>query len=187
MTGAMHGFSIRRALRSIADVVVPPVCLACHSRLGSQDSLCGACWRGISFIRPPLCDRLGIPLPFGDPAAGPLISAAAAADPPPWARARAVAVYESRGVMARLIHGLKYADRHEGRRMLARWLADAGRELLADADGIVPVPITRWRLVRRQFNQSALLARELACLAPDGIGQGARNPAASDAVGHGTP
>mgnify|MGYP001252709856 CR=1 FL=1 len=66
--------------------------------------------------------------------------------------------------MARLIHGLKYADRHEGRRMLARWLADAGRELLADADGIVPVPITRWRLVRRQFNQSALLARELACL-----------------------
>jgi ComF family protein len=151
-------------LRHLADVMVPPVCLACHARLDRQDALCGACWRNIAFIRPPLCDRLGIPLPFGNAAEGPLISAAAAADPPAWGRARAVAVYESRGVMARLIHSMKYADRHDARRMFARWLADAGGELLADADRIVPVPLTRWRLVRRQFNQSALLARELAAL-----------------------
>jgi ComF family protein len=151
-------------MRKLADVVVPPVCLACHARLDRQDALCGECWRNISFIRPPLCDRLGVPLPFGSSVDGPLISAAAAADPPTWGRARAVAVYESRGVMARLIHSMKYADRHDARRMFAHWLADAGRDLLADADRIVPVPLTRWRLVRRQFNQSALLARELASL-----------------------
>ena len=64
--------------------------------------------------------------------------------------------------MAGLIHGMKYADRLDARRMFGRWLAEAGRELFADADLIVPVPLTRWRLVQRQFNQSAMLARELA-------------------------
>lgn len=67
-------------------------------------------------------------------------------------------------MLARLIHSMKYADRHDGRRMFAHWLADAGRDVLMDADRIVPVPLARWRLVRRQFNQSSLLARELAKL-----------------------
>ena len=164
MSGSMHGFSVASALQRLADIVVPPVCLACHARVDRQDALCGACWRDVAFIRPPLCDRLGIPLPFGTTVDGPLVSAAAAADPPVWGRARAVAVYESGGVMAGLIHAMKYADRHDARRMFARWLAVAGREVLDGADLIVPVPLTRWRLIRRQFNQSALLARELATL-----------------------
>ena len=164
MAGVAHRLSVQ-ALLGLASIVVPPVCLSCHARLDRQDTLCGACWHRIAFIRAPLCDRLGIPLPFGSASAGPLISAAAAADPPPWRRARAVAVYESQGVMAGLIHGMKYADRHDARRMLGRWLADAGRDLLIDADVIVPVPLTRRRLIQRQFNQSALLARELSRLA----------------------
>lgn len=93
-----------------------------------------------------------------------LVSAAAAADPPVWNRARAAAVYESGGIAARLIHDMKYADRHDARRMFGRWLAEAGRELLSDAELIVPVPLSRWRLIQRQFNQAALLARELSAL-----------------------
>jgi ComF family protein len=149
--------------RFAADLLVPPVCLACQVRLDSRDALCGACWMSISFIRRPLCDRLGIPLPFGT-GDGPLVSAAASADPPFWGRARAVAIYETGGVMSRLIHAMKYADRHDARRLFARLLADAGHELLPDCDVIVPVPLTYRRLVRRQFNQSALLARELSLL-----------------------
>jgi predicted amidophosphoribosyltransferase len=153
----------RRLLRRLADVVVPPVCLACHARLDEPGALCGACWRQVSFIGPPLCDRLGLPLPYG-PAGEVVVSAAAVADPPVWARARAAAVYESGGVVAELIHGMKYADRHDARHMLGRWLVEAGRELLAEADVIVPVPLTWRRQVRRQFNQSALLAREVSRL-----------------------
>ncbi len=163
MTGAVARAAFSRVVARLADAIVPPVCLACHARLDRQDNLCGKCWRGIAFIRAPLCDRLGVPLPFG-PAEGGLVSAAAAADPPAWGRARAVAVYESGSVIAGLIHAMKYADRHDGRRMLARWLVEAGRELLADADRIVPVPLTRRRLIQRQFNQSALLAREISKL-----------------------
>ncbi len=155
---------VRRLVRGVVDVMVPPLCLACHVRLDEPDSLCGACWRRVSFIRPPLCDRLGLPLPYGLPG-DVLMSAAAAADPPVWTRARAAAVYESGGVVAGLVHAMKYADRHDARRMLGRWLVEAGRDLLQEADIIVPVPLTRRRQIRRQFNQSALLSREVSRIA----------------------
>jgi ComF family protein len=64
--------------------------------------------------------------------------------------------------MRRLVHGLKYADRHDGVRLLGRWLASAGAELLPHADVLVPVPLHPWRLWQRRFNQSALLAQALA-------------------------
>ncbi len=145
----------------LADTIVPPVCIACHASVLGHDSLCPSCWSSIAFIRPPLCDRLGLPLPFGGgPRVGTLISAAASADPPVYDRARSVAVFDD--VVRRLVHGLKYADRHESRRLLGRWLAEAGRELFPGTDFIVPVPLTRWRLIRRQFNQSALLAHEVS-------------------------
>ncbi len=148
--------------RRIADLVVPPSCLACHARIWGYDTLCATCWRRVTFIRHPLCDRLGLPLPFGTAADGPLISAAAAASPPRYDRARAAVVYNAESVARDLIHGLKYADRHEARRLLGRWLVAAGEEFFADADVLVPVPMTRWRLLRRQFNQSAMLAQEVS-------------------------
>ena len=155
--------ALRRAVRVVGDAVVPPLCLSCQIPLEAHDTICAGCWRRISFIRPPLCDRLGLPMPFGGTGA-PLISAAAAARPPAYNRARAVAVFERDGVLRDLIHGMKYADRHDARRLFGRWLVEAGREILADAHLIVPVPLTRWRLMRRQFNQAALLAHEVARL-----------------------
>jgi ComF family protein len=152
------GGHVRALISALGNALAPALCLACHRRTAAHDALCAGCWHEVSFITPPLCHRLGLPLPFGGD--GPQISAAAAADPPPYDRARAAAVFG--GVVRELVHGFKYADRHEGRRLLARWMAGAGQELLADADLIVPVPMTRWRLMRRQFNQAALLAREVS-------------------------
>lgn len=146
--------------RSAADTIVPPLCLNCRVPLGGHDAICSACWRDIRFIVAPLCDRLGIPLPFDT--GGRLISAAAAADPPDWDRARAVAQFGP--VIRDLIHGFKYNDRHDARRLFGRWLAGAGNELLREADVIVPVPLHRWRLVTRKFNQAQLLASEVSAL-----------------------
>lgn len=166
--------AIGHMLQALADAIIPAVCLACSRPVLGHDSLCAACWRGIAFIRQPLCDRLGIPMPFGgapNAAGARLISAAAAANPPDYNRARAVAVFNSDSddtpgspgsVLRNLIHGLKYADRMEARGLLGRWLAEAGQDLFAGTDLIIPVPLTRWRLMRRQFNQAALLANEVA-------------------------
>lgn len=89
-----------------------------------------------------------------------MVSAAASADPPAYFRARAVASYSGR--MRDLIHAFKFSDRHDCRRLFGRWLAEAGKDLIADADLVVPVPLNRWRLLSRRYNQSAILAKELA-------------------------
>nr|PZN87791.1 MAG: ComF family protein [Pseudomonadota bacterium] len=148
---------LAQAAQGIADIIVPPTCLNCRKMLAVHDALCGPCWRSVKFIRPPVCDRLGIPLPFD--IGGPAISAQAEANPPEYDRARAAAHYD--GVLRDLIHRLKYGDSHIARRLLGRWLAQAGAELLRDADLIVPVPLDRWRLLKRRFNQAAILAHEL--------------------------
>ncbi len=142
----------------LLDVFLPPVCLGCEARLDAHDALCPACWRGIDFIRPPLCDRLGIPMPYDT--GGPMLSAAAVAAPPDYDRARAVARYD--GLMRDLIHDFKFRDTHDARALFGRWLIEAGAALIAECDVIVPVPLARWRLLSRRFNQSQILAREVA-------------------------
>lgn len=144
--------------RALADCIVPPVCVACREPMTEHDVLCPSCWHDIDFIRPPLCDRLGLPLPF-DPG-GPAVSAAAEANPPDYGRARAVARYDR--TMKRLIGDFKFHDRQDHVNLFARWLEVAGAELLAEAGLLVPVPLYRWRLIARRFNQSALLARALS-------------------------
>lgn len=150
--------ALRAGLRSVADLLLPPLCLVCRAPISSHGLVCANCFAGIDFITPPLCARLGIPLPYdmGEPS----LSAAAMASPPAYDRARAVACYSE--TMRDLIQGFKYGDRHEGLRLFSRWLAHAGKDLLRDADVIVPVPLYRSRLWARRFNQSALLAQGLA-------------------------
>jgi ComF family protein len=114
----------------------------------------------IDFIAPPICARLGVPLPY-DAGQGAL-SAAAIATPPVYDRARAAARYSK--TMRELIQSFKYRDRQEGLALFARWLKQAGAELLADADLIVPVPLYSARLWWRRFNQSAMLAQGLGRL-----------------------
>lgn len=145
-------------LRYTADLILPPVCLYCHAPLISHGVLCAACWQGIDMIRPPVCDRLGHPLPYATSEI--TISAAALRRPPLYARARAAARFS--GVMRDLIHGFKYADRHEAVGLFVDWLAAAGAELIADADVLMPVPLYRWRLWKRRYNQAAILAQGLA-------------------------
>lgn len=144
--------------RRVIDFALPPICMACRAAVDQPGCLCATCWRGMEFIERPYCDRLGTPLPYdADPLDGPAISSAALADPPAYARARAVAAF---GEVARdLVHALKYADRLDVAPPMARMMARAGADILGDADALIPVPLHGLRLWRRRFNQSAALAQ----------------------------
>jgi ComF family protein len=141
------------------DIVYPPVCLVCREAVASHGALCPACWGEMGFIERPFCERLGSPFDR-DLGAG-AISLSASAEPPVFARARAVARYDSDKARS-LAHRLKYYDRLELAEPLGRWMARAGAELLAEADLLVPIPLHRLRLVSRRFNQSAALARVIS-------------------------
>ena len=142
------------AARVVLGIVYPPTCVGCGGATGEPHSLCARCWSQIAFIERPFCERLGTP--FAIDLGMPLLSPAAIAEPPVFEPARAVARYDD--VARRLVHRLKYGDRLELARALATMMVRSGAELLAEAQVIVPVPLHRWRLWWRRFNQAMALA-----------------------------
>ncbi len=147
--------------RAGVDLVTPPKCLVCRLPVGQGASLCMPCWQIMSFIDEPVCDALGTPFEF-DHGEGAL-SAAAIANPPPWNKARAAAVFDD--ASQALIHQLKYQDHQEAGIAMAQMMLRAGRNIIAESDVILPVPLHRWRLWKRRFNQAAYLARSIAMAA----------------------
>ncbi len=167
MAGRITGFSfLRGAGRRMVDVLLPPRCLACGAVVDEPGALCAPCWGKTAFIAPPHCARCGLAFelpPQGGDSASLFDCAACAADPPAFARARAALNYDDH--TKSLVLRLKHADATHSVPGLARWMARAGAELLAQCDLIAPVPLHRWRLIGRRYNQSALLALELGRLA----------------------
>jgi ComF family protein len=149
-----------RLWRGAVDLLTPSLCLTCAAPVAEPASLCLTCWAQLQQIDEPVCDVLGTPFAY-DQGEG-AISAAALADPPPWDRARAAVIFDD--TSAKLVHALKYQDRQESGLLMARMMARAGRRLLAESDVILPVPMHRFRLWRRRFNQSAFLAQRVAAL-----------------------
>lgn len=149
-----------RALgRAALDAIYPPICLACRAATAETGALCPQCWRQMRFIERPFCDRLGTP--FEQDLGPGLLSPQAIADPPVFARARAVARFED-GPARQLVHRLKYSDRGELAAPMGRWMARAGADILAGADALVPAPLHALRLWTRRFNQAAALAQAVS-------------------------
>ncbi|HEY5217821.1 MAG TPA: ComF family protein [Pseudolabrys sp.] len=152
---------LRAALRLVLDVALPPLCPSCREPLGDGVGLCATCWSKLSLIEPPYCARLGIPFTY-DPGPG-LLSMEAIANPPAYDRARAAVRYDD--IARTLVLSFKYSDRLDLAPMMGRWMARAGRELLSQADALMPVPLHWRRLWARCFNQAAALAGTISDIA----------------------
>lgn len=110
------------------------------------------------FIERPYCEVLGLPFSHdhGDNAVSPM----AIAQPPPFDRLRSAVIYDD--LARQLVSGLKFADRADLAPWMAQMMSVAGRELVADCDVVLAVPLHRRRLLSRRYNQSAELARAIA-------------------------
>jgi ComF family protein len=148
---------LRAALRATLDLALPTLCPACREPVEGRGP-CPACWSKLSFITRPYCERLGIPFVY-DPGPG-ILSMEAIAEPSAYRRARAAVRFDD--ISRALVHALKYGDRLDLAPMMGRWTSHAGRELLAEANALVPMPLHCRRLWARRFNQSAMLAAAIS-------------------------
>lgn len=149
---------LRRAGRTVLDFLLPPLCLSCARPVSSPGAVCPHCWTGMHFITRPYCERLGTPF---ETDLGPgIISLKAIAEPPVFARARAVVRYDGTG--RSLVHRLKYSDRLDLAEAMGGLMARSGAEILQGADCLVPVPLHARRLLGRRFNQAGELAKAVA-------------------------
>ena len=144
----------------VADLVFPPRCPLCGEALAAQSGLCAGCWNELAIPGEPACPSCRRPLGEGTPAG--TVCAVCLADPPRHDGIAAGTLYNeaSRKLILALKHGHRIALAPLlARLMLAQVPEEVGPEWL-----VVPVPLHRWRLWRRGYNQAALLARELARL-----------------------
>lgn len=149
---------VKRAGNRMLDVVLPPRCLKCGATVDSVGALCANCWPAVAFLAPPHCAACGLPFEFDlGPAA---LCGSCAGEHPVFERARAAFRYDEGS--KDLILRFKHADRIDGAATFAGWMARAGAELVVAADIIAPVPLHRWRLVRRRYNQAAILANAIS-------------------------
>lgn len=148
---------MRSVGRVVLDFIFPPLCAHCRAPVAEANNLCARCWERIGFLSEPLCAVCGYPFEYD---AGPeTLCAACHRRLPAFDRARSLMRYDE--ASRDPILSFKRADRLDLVPAFARWLCAAGRDLIAEADIIVPVPLHRWRLWRRRFNQSALIAQVL--------------------------
>jgi len=143
------------------DLLLPPMALD-ERRVGGEavqwSGLTPPAWGRIAFIEAPACDGCGTPFDYD---LGPGARCQACLDrPPAFDHARAACLYDEHA--RDLILKLKHADRTDLAGVFARWLARAAADLLPDIDAVTPVPMPRWRLLRRRYNQAAEIARPLA-------------------------
>ena len=149
-----------RALgRGVADLLLPPLAHDSPQAAGSA-GLSADAWSRVVFLEDPVCDGCGAGFEMdGGPFAA-ARCAACLAQPYAFSRARAACVYDeaSRGLILRFKHG----DHQPFAALFARWISRSAAPLLDQADAVVPVPLHRFRLLSRRFNQAAEIARPLA-------------------------
>ncbi len=183
-------------LQSVIQAIYPPQCAACDALTDADFGLCGRCWSDTAFLNGLVCDTCGTPLPGEDDG-----DAVQCDDcltiARPWDHGRAVFAYS--GVGRRLVLALKHGDRTDLVPALARWVARKTAEMPLLDPVIVPIPLHWTRLLRRRYNQAAMLAHAVgktlghdvcidALLRPkrtrplDGHGRDARFATLADAI-----
>lgn len=145
------------ALAPIVDLVFPLRCPLCGEGLAAQDGLCAACWGELAIPGEPCCATCQRPFAEGLPDGAQC--APCLGNPPVHDGIAAATLYTegSRRLVLAFKHGRRIALAPLLARLILPKLAAVGPDWL-----VVPVPLHRWRLWRRGFNQSALLAQDIA-------------------------
>ncbi|MBW8752546.1 MAG: ComF family protein [Sphingomonadales bacterium] len=150
--------TLAETLAPVVDLVFPPRCPLCGEGLAAQVGLCAACWSDLVIPGEPACALCQRPLPDSMGGAG-AVCAPCLAEAPRHDGIAAGTLYNA--ASRRLVLAFKHGQRIALAPMMAR-LMTAKLAFVEPGWLVVPVPLHRWRLWRRGFNQAALLGREIA-------------------------
>ena len=149
-------------LQSILSILYPAQCIACENLIAEDAALCPDCWRDTPFIQGAVCHKCGAPLMGDAPGDETAKCDDCLVTERPWDSGTSVLVYK--GITRRLILAFKHGDRQDLVRPFAVWAASKIRANLGEGDVLIPVPIHWRRLIKRRYNQSSLVAHQIAAL-----------------------
>ena len=150
------------------DLIFPETCPACDSPVGKKERLCGECLSGITLIgNLSSCSACGIPFGFykdrdddSESRDGGHLCGRCLTEPFSFSKARSIALYD--GKLIDIVYEFKYRGKLGHGGFLSGLLADNMPYDRGGLDVIVPVPVHIKKLRSREYNQSAVLAVNLA-------------------------
>lgn len=156
----MHYYEahLKNFAKTALDMILPPRCLISGEIVETQGMITPQSWSELQFISAPLCHTCGMPFEFDTD--GETQCATCIENPPLYDMGRAAMRYND--TSKKLILGFKHGDQMHATKCFTPWLKAAGEDLLNQTDMLVPVPLHRWRLLMRRYNQAALLVQALA-------------------------
>lgn len=143
------------------DLILPPRCSSCGEVCSDHHKLCADCWNQLSFLSSPQCPSCGWPLPF---TTQDILCGSCLQTPLPY---EGWSIFSYQGLIRQLILRFKHGDATYLAPTLARFLLTGNlkrQKTFQSCDYLIPVPLHRWRMVKRQYNQATLLSRELSKL-----------------------
>lgn len=158
---------VNSLLKFLSNLILPPRCCSCGNPTSSHHQVCGDCWSNLPFISAPCCCLCGYPMPyipltgkgFGDQ--GQLWCGPCLAQRPPFDGGCSAFAYKD--LIRKLVIRFKHGDATYLAPTFANWLYQCSKDqLLTKCDVLIPIPMHRWRLVKRRYNQATLLARHLS-------------------------
>lgn len=153
-------------LKSGLDLILPPRCPVTGDIVDRIGAISPAAWKDLTFITPPFCACCGIPFSvdlqrdIGQPEE--FLCAACLTTKRPFDGSRSVFVYNS-GCRS-MILSFKHGDALHLHTTLAPLLYQLGESFMDEGAVLVPVPLHWIRLIRRRYNQAAVLATEISKL-----------------------
>lgn len=140
------------------DTILPPRCPVSGEIVTHHGALAPHIWRELDFIAQPFCSKCGVPFDYD--LAENLTCADCLAAPPQYNMARSALRYND--ASRDLILGFKHADKIFMVKSFVPWLRSAGADILPQTEIFVPVPLHFTRLIKRRYNQAAIIAGELS-------------------------
>jgi ComF family protein len=159
MTSINPGW-LKRFSLTVLEFFLPRLCLFCGAGVGeaAAQAVCPKCEAQIEWVASPLCPCCGRVFESGD--GDDRLCGDCQTEPPPFARARAAALYDPEGPVGQAVKRLKFARQMAYLPPMQSWLRRPGcRELVDATDLLLPVPLHPRRLKGRGFNQALLLAQ----------------------------
>ena len=149
---------MKKLSKKILNIILPASCISCYKVIqDDKTGVCADCWKELDFITKPMCDRCGFPFDFSIEDGA--LCAECLAEEPKFSKMRCVFKYNDKS--KKIILSLKYGDRVDSVGVLSNFMCNAA-DFMDDIDVVIPVPLHRRRLLKRKYNQSALLAKAIA-------------------------
>ena len=150
---------IKKFFQQVADIIFPAKCVVCNILISKDLLFCSECWKEIEFITDPKCGICGFPFDF-DTGKGALCATCNQKYP---YFDKALSIFRYSDYSKSLIYKLKYNDQLHLAYFFAKLVTNRLQNLY-EYRIVLSVPLHSKKIRERLYNQSAILASQIAKL-----------------------